>query len=224
MSRLDRVGLLSFLLLFVVIGLGPQALAHTNEDYWTDGGIWPNGDVAYDMEIKVPGGLGSAQHDAIARGGQDWNALTNRITFKRSGVEVAHFSLNQTCNHPNTVHWHSLSTNLAAVTLCYNIFSTRIVRFGMEFDDDRPWYYGDSGIPDSSWMISGVSSHEFGHASGGWIEDPADIGHYDAAHNPNLCGISLPGEHTMCQPNRFQGTSYQGTLEPHDIDLFQFHY
>lgn len=207
MSRMDRVGLLAFLLLLALIGFSRQALAHTDEDYWTDGGIWSNGDVAYDMETAIPGGLGSGQHDAIARGGQDWNALTSEITFKRSGNEVAHFALNQTCNHPNTIHWHSLSNALGATTLCYNIFSTRIVRFGMEFDNDQPWNYGDSGIPSGMYQMSGVSAHEFGHAAGGWIENPADIGHYDSNHNPNLCGSSVPlsDRHTMCAVWQFIG-------------------
>ncbi len=223
MSALDRLALGAFVLLLLVVGASP-GFAHTSEDYWSD--TWANGDIAYNMTIGVPGGLGSNQHDQIAAGGQKWNALTGRITFKRSGNEVGNFDPFASCSPANSIHWIPLNA-VASTIVCENILRTAIIRFRTAFNSNETWYFGTSGVPAGLIMVSGASGHEFGHAAGGWRECCNDIGHFDATNNPNLCANSVPlaDLHTMCPfVDRFIGNNHQGSLEFHDGETFQHWY
>lgn len=103
------------------------AFAHTNGLFWYD--TWPAGDIEYDMTVGVPGGLGSNQHNQIAAGGQKWNALTNFITFKRSGNEVAGLNHTNCTGEPNAIHFVNISNALATTLQCQNVIRTVMNRF-----------------------------------------------------------------------------------------------
>jgi hypothetical protein len=223
MTRGDRVALVSFVFLFALLGARP-AMAHTSSEFWND--TWPAGDVEYNMTFGVPGGLGSNQHDQIAAGGGKWNTLTNFITFKRSGNEVAGFDGSECTGEPNAIHWVNLSNALAFTIQCQNVIRTAMNRFQITFDSSQNWYYGTSGIPSGYYMISGVAAHEFGHASGGW--GPTNSNHFTTTNTNGLCESSVSDAdfHTMCQGagGRLIGTNQEGSLESHDIHTFQFWY
>jgi hypothetical protein len=195
--------------------------------FWLDS--WPAGDVTYDMTTAVPGGLGSNQHDQIAAGGQKWNALTNVITFKRSGNEVAgfdHTNCSPGDSHPSAIHWLNLANFVGQTYTCQNTIHTVIAEFQMTFDSGTNWYYGTSGIPSGYRMISGTSAHEFGHAAGGWIGNNG-LNHFTVDNTNGLCETSVPlaDLHTMCRfDDRFIGNSNQGSLELHDSHTFQIYY
>jgi hypothetical protein len=214
------------LVLVLLIPL-PIARAHTGSQFWLD--TWPAGDIAYDMTTGVPGGLGSNQHDQIAAGGQQWNALTNFITFKRSGDEVSGFN-NSDCDpqdiRPNAIHWVNLTNFIAVVFACQTFNRVTMGEFQMAFDSSQSWYYGTSGVPSGSYMVSGVSGHEFGHAAGGWLGNNQQ-NHFTIDNTNGLCEASVPigNLHTMCRfADRFKGNNHQGSLEFHDIDTFQVYY
>lgn len=227
MTQAERAGLVAFAFLFVLLVPLPIVVAHTSGEFWLD--TWPAGDIKYDMTTAVPGGLGSNQHDQIALGGQKWNALTNFITFKRSGVEVAGFNHNN-CdpgdNHPNAIHWLNLATFVAVTYQCQNTVNNVMAEFQMIFDSSLNWYFGTSGIPSGYHMVSGVSGHEFGHAAGGW--GPNNSNHFTTSNTSGLCEASVPDSdfHTMClgAASRLIGTNLEGSFEFHDIDTFQHWY
>jgi hypothetical protein len=228
---LVKVGFL-FLVALLPLASAELALAHSHEDYWSD--TWPNGDVLYNMTVSIPSGLGSDKHDAIASGGSGWNAQSTRITFKRSGNEVADFDWDGlACDRPNAIHWVPISGANARSIVCQDFFLVRLDRFQIAFDSQptspEAWYWGiqgNQGLNDN--FVTGVSAHEFGHAAGGWQEEPGDIGHFDATNNPNLCGggVPLADLQTMCSSvdERFEGTEAKASLEFHDIDTFQHWY
>jgi len=226
---LSKVGLAFFVILLSLGGTATTSFAHTGSQWWFE--TWPSGDVKYDMTVGVPGTLGSSYHDEIAEGGKKWNALTNFITFKRSGNEVANFGDAQACNNPSAIHWTNHSSGVAYTLVCQNFFGTVLDRFQITFDSDLPmsegWYWGFVGVPQGilDYPVQGVSGHEFGHGAGGWHS--SESGHFDPTETPNLCGSSVPlaDLHTMCSNiSNAIGTTHENSLETHDKHTFQHWY
>jgi hypothetical protein len=205
------------------------ALAH-GEDWWSDD--WPAGDVKYDMSVEVPSVLGSPKHDYFAAGGHAWNDLTDTITFKRSGSEVADFQFDLASNcsqHDSALHFEPIGVGEGATVICFDFWQTRIASFQLALNSSKSWYWAlTPPIQPSEWDVKGVATHEFGHAAGGWVAQ-SENGHFNAGDDPGECAASVPvlDLHTMCNGEplkRLKGTFLEQHLEFHDIHTFEARY
>jgi hypothetical protein len=197
------------------------ALAHGLNNYWA--AFWPTSgsqnEIAYDMTIGVPGGLGSSEHDHIAEGGKAWNQETDEILFKRSGDEVSNFPASNCDSHQSAIHYDEIYGTAVGTTIICGTGST-ITGFQLTLDSLVPWWWSDATVPNNYFDAQAVATHEFGHAAGGWTNGTPER-HFDENNNAALCGESVPNSdyHTMCAENR-KGTNHWRSLESHDRHTF----
>jgi hypothetical protein len=101
---------------------------------------------------------------------------------------------------------------------------------------DAPFDAGAS-TPNASnkWDVEGVFTHEFGHATRGWLKcvapdqekkkDPCEGMHYDPVHNGQICDSSSWGAYsTMCASIPRAESWRLRSLEEHDEDILKSAY
>ena len=111
----------------------------------------------------------------------------------------------------------SLNEPLAVTKLCPFADATdKAYNFRIKFNEDTPWYKDNGDPSNGQWDAISVAAHEFGHATGRTIGGDGS-GHF--LESSTYCPADS-GRHTMC-PSTFDGTSWQRSLEAHDIDTFQ---
>lgn len=227
-----KIGLrsLAFVFALVLVTGSPTAGAHQPADYpfaWTytitnrvffqgNPNIWPG--AAWDARAE----------DAMGR----WNAVSGvPLTFSLGGnadpEDVA-------CGDRDLMEYGDVDGpgGFIGVTIwCSAMNST--VQIVID-SDDNPWYSGAATPNDSNkWDLQGLLTHEFGHATRGWLKcvapdqnktkDPCSGMHYDSAHNGLICDkADLSNYSTMCDSMPSKVESWRTrSLETHDKDILQ---
>lgn len=198
-------------------------LAHNPDNYYN--GIWTQNaaaEILYEFTQQVPGDGQGDFADRVADGAQEWNAVPALdLTFKRHGV-TGNYDPFQSCSdlppYKNGIHYRDINENPAAsAKVCYH--DGHIDAFNIAFDPSYSWYKGTApgGLGPNEYPVWGMSAHEFGHATGGWL-DNTPAGHFDSQANPGLCD-DTDDRHTMCK-NWATGQWRLRSLEAHDEETF----
>ncbi len=209
-------------ILLAGIGVGrlltSTASAHQASNYFTT--EWKNDTsikwaFTHDFEDAVPLNGEQAVHSEF----MDWGALPPQIGFDKVATHKPEENAGvckEVNYEDNFVRWGAIDGKEGSV-LAYEVgclfgddhsrrFSSDIV-----FDKDENWHYDSSTSPtDNEYDMAGVASHEIGHFLG-------FAGHFDATEPVPICENSP--KHTMCRTVP-SGTTYQRTLEEHDVHTF----
>lgn len=157
--------------------------------------------------------------DRVVDGTLEWNNV-GAVPFNWVKVtpEYANFNPNPSdcttiAHEKNGVHYRSVPSGFVAYThTCSEsgfLRSTQVV-----FSSSNSWYSGTSTPGSTQSDVWAFAAHEFGHATGGWLNNSIG-GHFGGS---TLCP-SDNTKHTMCA-SIFNGTNYQRSLEFHDSETF----
>lgn len=156
----------------------------------------------------------------VVKGMEQWNNRNQSMRFDYDGQYLVN-KTSSNCPFPgdNWVYQLALDgaeNTLATTQICYNTTTGAMLSFTITFDGSETWFNGTGDAPTGQHDVWSVVAHELGHATG-WFTHLDDNG-----ANPMLC-MDDSTQHTMCRFN-YDGTERQRTLEPHDIDTFEFQY
>jgi hypothetical protein len=159
---------------------------------------------------------GGQKRDQIHQGANKWGAVGGSPFDFDLGADETGFNYdNPGCTGgvgaQQTVHWEPMDIGsfVAEVTVCPS--GGDLVNFKMGFDTDSSCDWSVDGTPAGGECdLQSFAAHEFGHATGGWLDWAT--GHWSESSNPCPTGSS---RHTMCRsvPN---GSTYMRSLEEHD--------
>lgn len=211
--------------------------AHTASDWYP--AKWVNDkNVNWKFASGFP--TGTAPRARVKNGAAKWNQLNQTMGFVfDSGADYASFSA-LTC--PNTeqkdaVHWGTIDgpgTGAALATVCTFAdaigppgSNTSLHSFQLKFDSAENWFTSDSGTPGSNQPdMESLAAHEFGHATGrsrteGGTQTAGGDGKGHFVNSSEYCTPTTEANHhTMCTSTPL-GTTWDRSLNTHDIDTFQ---
>lgn len=219
------------------LGLVISAQAHPSANYYSI--KWASAQrpiITWSFDNDFPSGSG--WRSRVISGANTWDAnQPTELQFDDLPDVVKTFSSN--CNdwglEQNVLFFRDLGSGggtLATTGACGQAGNPSLYKnFTMSFDSSEDWHTGTGNPPPSGCVpycvdAWGISTHEFGHGTGGWLSGSA-AGHFDPTANPGLCGT--PGAtdyHTMCityQPSTSgdpaRGARWRST-ETHDDHTF----
>lgn len=202
---------------FAVCQAASGASAHPFGDWYDElwSGASPNVHWKFTQEVN-----GAAKRDSIGIGANNWdNAGTAHFVFTNDTPDHADIGFDsRTCaqGFDNTVHWEPISGGaLAKARLCTS--GNNVVDFMIGFDSGENWNTGSDAPGPNEQDLRAVATHEFGHATGGWVT-PGTKGHWDEGGEGQLCHDDS-GKHTMCSTITTE-EMWQRTLETHDQHTF----
>lgn len=208
---------MTLLLALILTVLPDGAVAHSAFNYYSTS--WGPSDVPninWRFTEQVPP---ANFRDRVENGAVQWNNVAGvNFNWVKQTPEYANFNPNPSsctdiAHEKNGVHYRSVPSGFVAYTYTCSqssfLVSTQVV-----FSSSTGWYSGTGATPSGLNDLWSFAAHEFGHATGGWLNNSIG-GQFSGS---TLCP-SNSSKHTMCA-NLPTGTNWWRSLEFHDGETF----
>ena len=186
---------MKWLSIFLLAGAGtiftPASASAHDAHQWFDPLAWDTLDVDYRIDDSIPGSGGSMFEDRIHDGASEWNVVGGVGGFDFDDSGNGNRSYAQPCNwEDDAIDIWVFQQDIGSTA---QMLQCEIYRPGQDitviesarvvFDTDGPWYKGTGNVTAGQISVWGTAAHEFGHATGTFIDGP------NGSHWPGAPGI-----------------------------------